>query len=367
MDIKEIASALKPIKVSPYNLYLDPYNPRFFGRDFKFAENVNPLDPKIQERIRKYIEDNFESKELLDSIGEVGFLPMDRMVAYNFDEDNYIVIEGNRRLAAIKTLIAMEDKKEIQIPDHVRKTIDQLEILYLELINDNKKEATWFLQGIRHISGIKDWGPYQQAQLVHSLMVEHEMSFTEAGKAIGVGKRKAAQMLRAFKGLRQMESDPVYGGKASPELFSHFEQAYVKAPLREWLEWDEESYEYKNKNALQLFYRWIVEDNSDTGQIKLKAIEVRDKLPLIISNEESRDIFIQDKENLDTAYGIALFAKGGYKNWHYSITNAIDHIKRIPWTYEITEQDEKLLLDLMKNIDNFLKKNTKSDPTTCSN
>jgi len=247
MDLKQIALLLRPEKVSPHNLYLDPYNPRFFGRTPTFPEGANPLDPKIQEIVRSAIVKDFDADELYESILEVGFLPMDRMVGYKYDDENYIIIEGNRRLAAIKTIFMAEEKKEIIIPQNVMETINEIEILCLEPGENDKREVTWFLQGIRHISGIKDWGPYQQAQLVNSLMEKHDMKFTEAGKAIGVGPKKAGQMLRAYKGLKQMESDPDYAKNATPDLFSHFEQAYVKAPIREWLEWDEKEVNIKTR------------------------------------------------------------------------------------------------------------------------
>ena len=78
-------------------------------------------------------------------------------------------------------------------------------------------------------------------------------------------------MLRAYKGLKQMEADSIYGDKASPDLFSHFEQAWVKNPLRDWLSWNEGNSRYDNQTNLQLFYQWITEDNPETGQGKLKA------------------------------------------------------------------------------------------------
>ena len=140
------------------------------------------------------------------------------------------------------------------------------------------KQRRGFCRVSGTFSGIRDWGPYQQAELVDRLINEHNMSFSDAGKAVGAGKRKTGQMLRAYKGLQQMQQDDTYGDKASPDLFSHFEQAWVKAPLREWLDWNEKEYKYDNANALHLFYQWITEDNQDSRQPKLKAHEVRDKI-----------------------------------------------------------------------------------------
>jgi hypothetical protein len=353
MDIKDLAVNLKPLVKHPDEIFLDIRNPRFFGENFPVAENADPLDLKLQERVRSFVYDKFDVKDLMDSIQQVGFLTMDRIVVRAY-KDKFIVLEGNRRLTAIKTLLISEEKKEISLSDEVKKTLTDLQVLHLDLDDGDYREAAWFLQGIRHISGIKDWGPYQQAELVHTLMQEHDLSFTDAGKAIGAGRKKTGQMLRAYRGLKQMERDATYGDKAYPDLFSHFEQAWAKAPLREWMEWDDETMEFKNHNALSYFYKWITEDNPITNQGKLKAQEVRDKLPLVVKNDNSRKKFIQDEFNLDTAFGVALVEETGYKNWHNSIKNAIDNVQNIPWSYEVTEEDADLLNLLVGKIKKFL-------------
>ena len=48
----------------------------------------------------------FDVKTLYDSIVEVGFLPIDRMIVKKIEKtDNYVVLEGNRRLTAIKWIL----------------------------------------------------------------------------------------------------------------------------------------------------------------------------------------------------------------------------------------------------------------------
>ena len=78
-------------------------------------------------------------------------LKMDRIVVRKFSDDAYIVIEGNRRLAAIKSLMAAEERREITLLDHIKDTLETIEVLLLDSENDDYEAATWFLQGIRHI------------------------------------------------------------------------------------------------------------------------------------------------------------------------------------------------------------------------
>ncbi|MEW6532035.1 MAG: ParB N-terminal domain-containing protein [Thermodesulfobacteriota bacterium] len=361
MDITKIASHLKSMELSPDVLYLDIYNPRLIGKEneIRIAKDVDPTDEKVQERVRKYIEDNFDTADLKDSIEQVGFLKMDRIVVRKHGDDAYVVIEGNRRLAAIKSLLAAEQKRELILKDHIKDTIETIEVLMLDSANDDYEEATWFLQGIRHISGIRDWGPYQQAELVDRLINEHNMSFSDAGKAVGAGRKKTGQMLRAYKGLKQMHEDPTYSDKALPELFSHFEQAWVKNSLREWLGWDEKELKYTNSNALQLFYQWITEDNQESDQPKLKAAEVRDKLSKVIGSEQARKAFVSNEANLDMAFGMALVEGKEYVNWHSAIRGAIDSIRKIPWSYVVQDTDREILKNLIKTASEFLRSKKK--------
>lgn len=359
MDLLKIGNSLAQIDVSPEQLFLDIANPRFVGEDFVIAKNADPTDLRLQERIRTFIFKHFNVQDLVESIMQVGFLKMDRIVVTKHTDGQYIVIEGNRRTAAIKTLLKSNEDKETILSDEVLGSLTNIEVLLLDCEPKDIRYATWFLQGVRHISGIKNWGPYQQAELVNTLMQEENMSFTNAGKAIGAGARKAAQMYRAYRGLKQMEKDEEFAADAKSDLFSHFEQAYTKMPIRDWLDWDESELKYRDKNNLKLFYQWITSGNDHDDQGKIKAVDVRGLLPLVIKNEEARKAFLSSEVTLEMAHGVALVSEGEYSNWHPAIKSAIAQIKKIPWSYEMSDKDGALLDELITTIENF--KNSKEN------
>lgn len=359
MELLKIGNSLTQIEVSSEQLFLDLRNPRFVGEDFPIAKKADPTGPKLQERIRNFIYKNFNVQDLIESIIQVGFLKMDRIVVTKHGEGQYIVIEGNRRTAAIKTLLKSHENKEITLSGEILDSIKNIEVLLLNCDAKDIRYATWFLQGIRHISGIKNWGPYQQAELVNTLMQEENMSFTNAGKAIGAGARKAAQMYRAYRGLKQMEKDDEFAVEAKADLFSHFEQAYIKIPIRNWLDWDESELKYRDKNNLKLFYKWITSGNDHEGQGKVKAVDVRSLLPLVIKNKEARNAFLDGDVTLEMAHGVALVSEGEYSNWHPAIKSATAQIDKIPWSYKITEKDNQLLDKLITTIEKFIKSKDK--------
>ena len=82
------------------DLLLDPLNPRL-------SELNNPTQEEIIEQLIKY-EDVLS---LALRIAERGFLPSEILIAYK-DKGSIYVLEGNRRLAACKLLLAPDKASE---------------------------------------------------------------------------------------------------------------------------------------------------------------------------------------------------------------------------------------------------------------
>src|ERR1035438_7886348 len=98
-----------PINVKLDQLLLDPNNPRFAELD-DAAEVIESRfnEPRIQsETMNKMKADKLKVSELRDTIKTIGFLPMDRIIVRKWkqskkDEEKYVIIEGNRRITALK-------------------------------------------------------------------------------------------------------------------------------------------------------------------------------------------------------------------------------------------------------------------------
>jgi hypothetical protein len=116
---------LKPIRVSLDHLFLDPNNPRF-AKSLNLPETVPDTGiVGAQQKLEKLFvnerdsevssdEDDSEAEEgavrigdLIRSMQEIGFVPIDRVVVRRLGESqsDYVVIEGNRRVRAAKYLL----------------------------------------------------------------------------------------------------------------------------------------------------------------------------------------------------------------------------------------------------------------------
>ena len=250
-------------------LFLDPNNPRFSSERDRTTSESKISDPKIQEKTLKKMSENFGVKEVRDSILRNGFLTMDRIVVRPIDGygDKYVVVEGNRRLSALKSLYRLIEDGEINEEGIDEEYLEKLKVstqaIEVLLYKGTSNDISWRLQGIRHISGIKEWSPAQQANLVARLKDEGS-SFTEVGQQFGLSGKAIGRLYRVHKALSQMRNDDEYGEKAQNDQFTLFDEAYKHKAVRDWLEWDnDENYKYKNTTNLKQFYSWIAPDEED--------------------------------------------------------------------------------------------------------
>ena len=117
-EIWEEMQKMKPQPVRLDQVYLDPNNPRLEALKPEPTPDERLAEPGIQlaclERLRK-----FDIKGLAESIKTSGFCTLDRVVLRRLDEDKYIVVEGNRRVAALKVLQEEHSKGRITLQESI--------------------------------------------------------------------------------------------------------------------------------------------------------------------------------------------------------------------------------------------------------
>ena len=240
------ASHLQEKNIPFQDIFLDPNNPRFWDdRPTREVPDSKIMDESVQQRARNAI-DRFGVEELYTNILRNGFLPLDRIVVRPIAEKpgNFVVVEGNRRTRALQKLrqrITENTVDEDGVDDEylalLLSSTNSLDVLVYDG-SDTHDIYSWILQGIRHISGIKDWGPAQQARLVADRVDNHGLTFTQAGKQFGITPQKVGRLYRTFKALRQMAQDDEFQARADNRYFSLFEEAIRSKDVRDWLGWN---------------------------------------------------------------------------------------------------------------------------------
>src|SRR5205823_8587089 len=108
----------------------------------------------------------------------------------------------------------------------VQNSLCEIPVLVIDEPEQSKREHfARVLQGVRHVAGIRPWGPYQQAQIV-ALMIDDGKDQAEICEVLGLTIRRINILRRCFRALEQMRRDDDYGDRAKPALFSAFEEAF---------------------------------------------------------------------------------------------------------------------------------------------
>jgi hypothetical protein len=159
--------SLNEIFVDPRDLVLDPNNPRLLnGMPQKQYADAEIISDKTQNYLRdKLREKEHGVKKLIDSIANNGFINIDSIFVKRLKgTGKFLVIEGNRRTTAINFIL----NNPKSISESALKSLK--EIPAKELICEDAKtheEMTAFILSIRHLGGIKNWAPIQQAFTIY--------------------------------------------------------------------------------------------------------------------------------------------------------------------------------------------------------
>ena len=136
-------------------LLLDDENPRLPER----------LHGQPQSEILRYLYEQGALEELAYSYRDNGFFPQEPLLVVERDEeDTYTVVEGNRRLAALKILHGCSEADDIGFPgiELSAERLDSLrEIPCVPIADRNQIHA---YVGFRHIGGLKTWPPEAKAR-----------------------------------------------------------------------------------------------------------------------------------------------------------------------------------------------------------
>ena len=261
----------RQLEVEPERLLLDPNNYRFhdLGSYKPVSNPTRYAEVGVQERALQILEStaSFELESLRESIRSNGFVPLEQLVVEPFDGEDtgerFLVIEGNRRVAAVKTLLEDHKGGALDIEPRVMGTMTALPVIEVIGSDEERRSYRQTLMAIRHISGIREWGPYQQAKLVVELYENEEDTFGAVAQRIGISSREVGRRYRASKALQQMEDDDEFGEYALPKLYSFFHEAVSQPKVREWLDFSDETYLAENAESRRAFYELLSPRTSD--------------------------------------------------------------------------------------------------------
>jgi hypothetical protein len=302
---------LKAVSVRPEQLLLDPNNYRFHDLD-GYRPVINRrryADAQVQARALGLLQSTpeFGLQALKDSILTNGFVPLEQVVVEEYDTSNgkrrYLVVEGNRRIAAIRSLLNEIQSSSITVPADIVDTFRKFRAFELQGTEDERTAFKQVLMAIRHVAGIREWGPYQQAKLVAEMYEKGQHQFSTVAQAIGMRANEVARRYRAIKALGQMENDDEFGEYASPKLYAAFQEAISSPLVRDWLGWSDETYRAESAENRRNFYELLIPQTVDgeTYPPKLRDVRQVRKLKDIVNKPLATSILLDPEKGLEEA------------------------------------------------------------------
>ena len=178
------------IKVS--DLVFDRRNPRLFEYD------VTPQSSEAD--VIKVLWEAMDVRELVLSIEASGFFFHEPIIVSQESGKN-VVIEGNRRLAAVRLLTdpKLADTLKIKVPKLTQKAKNKLDELPVVV---DTRESAWRYLGFKHVNGPAKWSSYGKSQYIANVHKSYGISLENIARQIGDTHRTVQRLFRGLDGYR---------------------------------------------------------------------------------------------------------------------------------------------------------------------
>jgi hypothetical protein len=184
---KTAASAVGFDYIHPDKLRFDPSNPRF-------AKAGTPLG---QDEIQLLLEgEPHFALELIPSFLENGFIDYEPLVVRS-EGTHYVVVEGNRRLAAIRHILAKRSEYE-QLSDKVGDLESIPVLLFPKAPSVQREKEQRVYLGVRHLFGFREWPPESKARYLDG-QVRTEADLDRLARELNIKRQDIQRYLVPYR------------------------------------------------------------------------------------------------------------------------------------------------------------------------
>lgn len=210
--MSELAPHLRQIEVSPEKLILDPNNPRLISRDEDKRNESEAVDLNAETMVKMKSTD-FKIDDIENSIKQNGWVPIDFIFVKKLDEEGrYLVLEGNRRVTAIRNLRGYDDTSP-----ELKKSLDKIEVMEItdQIPEEELRKKIMYLLGVRHHGSLKKWSPFAQAHNIYLRFLElsklNRNDFIwdkgighQIADALSIDLKEVESRLRVYRAMEQI-------------------------------------------------------------------------------------------------------------------------------------------------------------------
>ncbi len=205
---------------------------KYVGADKLLFDSKNPRmvefgDMSDETKVINTLWQNMAVNEIVMSILANGFFENEPMYAIDADGGKYTVIEGNRRLAAVKAILdpdivandGMKRYRDKITPAIKKQLSSELPVVVLE-----SRESAWRLIGFKHVNGAVKWDSLAKAEYIAQVHNSYNVPLEDIATQIGDSNKTTIRLYQGLMVLRQAESETEFSSEDkyySRLYFSH--------------------------------------------------------------------------------------------------------------------------------------------------
>ncbi len=195
MAKNSVANGVSYRKISPDELYFDPDNPRF----------TSSAGQNSQDQIQALLErEPHIALELVDSLLENGFIEYEPLVVRKRPSGTgFYVVEGNRRLAAIRHIRQNKTKyakKSSRLAD-----LESVPVLVFPEGDTHQKDKQRVYLGVRHLFGFREWPAESKARFLDS-QIKSKADVDRTMRELNIKRHELQRYLIPYR-IRQQASE----------------------------------------------------------------------------------------------------------------------------------------------------------------
>lgn len=343
------------------DLLLDRENPRLAPYD---------VETFSQEQLLRILWKEMEVHEIALSIARNGWFKHEHVLAIpaeatewaSEDEGKWVVVEGNRRLVAVRVL---SDPNLINVlgGDRLVAALKQGPgaPTHLPVVPFPDRKQLWAYIGFEHVNGAKPWQAMSKAHYVWKVHTEYGEELDDIAEAIGDTHSTVERLFRGYAVLRQAEDEGVFtrGQERQRDFyFSHLYTALSYQQFKDYLGIDESEglsqhpVPHERIGQLKDVFLWLYgDDNRDIDPVIERQYPDLNDLREVVGNSEAA-AELRETGNLEGAYVVAV---GRSKMFMQAVADADNSLQYATSLVSAMREHPERLEEVLERMANSIK------------
>ncbi len=182
------------------DLQFDRQNPRLSEMDVSSRTS--------DEDIIRLLWDAMDVRELAMSIHASGFFPHEPLIV---EENTWVVMEGNRRLAAVRLLLEPPLVAKLELGPHIPPLSPSARaaLQAIPIVRARRQEA-WRYLGFKHVNGPAKWSSYAKSCYIAKVHRQYSVSLEDIARQIGDTHRTVQRLFQGLMVKEQAEEEGIF-------------------------------------------------------------------------------------------------------------------------------------------------------------